>query len=125
MSGKWFIKIWADSDYFDFWHINHFLAGMLCGGVIIFLRLDFWVGLSLSTLAMLGWEVYEIFKGIQETSFNKFADVILGIVGYFLFYLIKPTSETYSHMFVSALLVSWAALELWGFLAWKNGASGL
>lgn len=120
---KWFIKIWANSDYFDLWDINHFLAGVLCAGIVVSLRMNLWNGLFLSVLAMLAWEIYEVLERIKESPFNRIMDVALGIAGFFIFYSVRDTAYFYPLGVVALIL--WVILELWGYAAYKNGASKL
>ncbi len=126
MKGRWFIRIWADGEYFDLWHVNHLLAGILCAGAVIFFQMNLWVGLLFSIITMLGWEVYEVFKRIGETPFNKVMDVVFGIAGFFILYSTSGLMDrTYFLSLSLVSLVGWVALELWGLFAWRNGASEL
>ncbi len=72
MKQHWAIRIWNDGRYFDLWHLNHFLAGVLLALLCTFLNLNLWLGFIISLCAMLAWEIIEIVEDIEETFFNAF-----------------------------------------------------
>ena len=114
---KWYVNIWGDGKYIDLWHLNHFLAGVLCAGLIIFLNIDMVSGFLISLVLMLSWEVYEIINNIQETQFNRTMDILLGILAFFLTYL-WPRKSLGILFMISGIV--WVILELWGYWAYKQ-----
>ena len=119
MKQKWFITIWENGDYFDLWHVNHFLAGSLLGYVSFFFEAPPLTGLWISLILMVAWELYEIFQKIEETVFNRYADVILGLIAFLIqFYWSKAISPALAQGIFIALLMVWVILELWGFYAY-------
>jgi len=116
---KWFFRIWEEGRHFDLWHANHFLVGIILGGTTIVYAQPFWVGFPISCVLILGWEYYEIFRGVKETLWNQVFDVVLGISGYLLFYHAYSYSDTelYFSIFSSAIVL-WLFLEVWGFGAY-------
>ncbi len=114
----WAIKIWNDGGYFDLWHVNHFLAGLLLALAGILVGMDYWVNFSIALCLMLGWEVFEIMKKIEETRFNMTFDVILGLVGYFLIYYVNLQMSEMNVLFFT-ILITWLILESWGYCAFK------
>ncbi|HLC53628.1 MAG TPA: hypothetical protein VJK03_03715 [Candidatus Nanoarchaeia archaeon] len=115
--GKWYLKIWENGDYFDLWHVNHFLAGILLAGATIYFKLNFILGLIISMILMLSWEIFEVVKEIRETKFNRIMDILLGVAGFFLLYGISKNAIVY--VFAASLIV-WTILELWGYIAYRN-----
>ena len=115
---NWAIKIWNDGEYFDLWHVNHFLAGILLALAGILIGMDYWVNFSIALFLMLGWEIFEIIKKIEETRFNMTFDVILGLVGYFLIYYANLQMSEMNIMFFVVLII-WLIMEFWGYYAFK------
>lgn len=119
MKHSWAVSIWNDGDYFDFWHVNHFLAGALGGCLTLFLGLSVWTGLSIGVILCIAWEVLEFVKGIEETKFNTFFDVALSVVAFFLVFYAPLSSGQLSQVFWVVLIV-WLILVLWSYWAYTK-----
>lgn len=118
MKEHWAIKIWNDREYFDLWHLNHFLAGVLLASAGILVGLDFTINFIIALCAMVAWEIFEIIKDIYETLFNRSFDVIFGVCAFFLVYKINLQVEKLDNLFFTTLII-WVFIQLWGFYAYK------
>lgn len=121
MKTKWYIIIWRDGKFFDLWHVNHLLAGILLGQFFFhFQRL--WLGFAISLILMTAWEIFEVVKKITETTFNKSVDMITGVVGFFMAYVLGGllSGESYFILFI-IFFIAWLTLEIWGYIVYKSG----
>ena len=111
---SWVVKVWKEGRHFDLWYVNHFLAGILLGCLVIFLKLEFWMGFIVSVVLMLAWEVFELVTEIEETKFNMAFDVIFSVFSYFftIFLLKNYLSPPSLLVLFYVSLVIFAILEL-------------
>lgn len=121
MENSWKIGIWKEGKYFDFWHVNHFLAGVLLGGLVIIFNIELWTGFFVSLFLMFIWEAFEIVKKIKETEFNMAFDVIFSVIAFILIIFLQENylSEFQFHAVFYTSLFLYIFLELWGFRAYK------
>jgi|SRR3989338_10420591 len=110
----WYFKVWKERNYFDLWHINHLLAGILLAGLVIFFDFGFLIGIISSLIIMVSWEIFEILKKVKESNFNRAMDIILGVVGFFILYFIQ---DRYILSFFTISFIVWTFMELWGYSA--------
>src|SRR6056297_1660349 len=116
----WYISIWNEGKYLDFWSINHIISGFLLGEILYFLKINFWLSLAISITIMIAWEVYEIFKNIHETCWNRLSDLIVGMIGFLTMYHLFLLDNFNHHKIVFILcIIVWLFLELWGYIAYK------
>ncbi len=122
MATSWKVGIWKEGKHLDLWHINHFLSGVLLGGLTIMFDLNLWLGFLISLILIIAWEVIEIVSGIKETRFNMYLDIVLAVIAFFLVTILNNNylSESgFENLFYICLLV-FSILELWGFWAYKK-----
>ena len=113
--------IWKESKYFDLWSINHLLSGGVLAGLFILFGLKFGVGLLISFVLMLTWELYEFFGPIKERISNQAMDMIEGVLGFLIAYPLILNSNFISRIVsFSILTFLFLFLEIWGFLAYKK-----
>ncbi len=122
MSLSWKVGVWKEGRHIDLWHINHFLSGVLCAGVMIIFDINFWLGFGISFFLMIAWEVVEVISGIRETKFNMYTDVVLSTLAFFIIAFIHKYYLS-THVIGILLYVTvfvFCALGLWGFWAYKK-----
>ncbi len=125
MSAKenWYVKIWAEGKYLDFWSINHTLSGGVLASLFFLLKVQFWPSLFISFLFLLAWEIYEVLRKIKESAWNKFFDVATGVLGFFAtHYLIALDVFKTINIFWTVSLL-FAFLEIWGYKAYVTKRS--
>ena len=122
-NGNWYVKIWAEGKYLDFWSVNHTLSGGVLASLFFLLKVQFWPSLFISFLFLLAWEIYEILKNIKEGAWNKFFDVVTGVLGFFAtHYLIAlDVLKTINIFWTISFL--FAFLEIWGYKAYMTKRS--
>lgn len=116
--------MWEEGDYVDAWTIPHILSGAWAAGISIFLGLDFWVGLLVSILVMIAWEVFEVWKGIHEWLGNKIADVVTGVIGFLIVYPIQIKIDYWERIFLfSWIFIVYLSFVIFGYIAYlrKSG----
>ena len=114
----WFIKVWVEGKYVDLWAVNHILAGAILAGIFTLSGLNLFFGLAISTVLMIAWEVIEIWQDQIEFLGNKVLDVLLGIAGYVLMYLIVLKVDISQSLLILFVVTPiWVILETWGFLS--------
>ena len=121
MIHSWKVGIWKEGKYFDLWHINHFLAGLLLGCLVLIFDMNIWFGFIVSLVLMLAWEIYELYADIHETKFNMLFDVIVAVIAFWLMVFLKDKYGLDSELvtiFWQSLIV-YIFLELWGFRAYQ------
>lgn len=64
---------------------------------------------------MIGWEFYEITKGVHETFKNRIVDVVMGIAGFFLIRYLSNIYQLKKIFFIVVFL--FLLLEAWGWYA--------
>ena len=67
-------------EYVDWWSIVHVLSGVLLGLLS--------VSLLVTAVVLVLWEVVEALAGVKEPRTNRIADVLIGLLGWFLAKLI-------------------------------------
>ena len=121
MEKSWKVGIWKEGKYFDLWHVNHFLAGVLLACATIIFKIDLFWGFVVSFVLMVAWEFFEYFSKIHETMFNRCMDVILSIISFILIVYLekyKLTKDQFFQIFYVSLVL-YIFLELWGFRAYQ------
>lgn len=121
MKKSWKVGIWKEGKYFDLWHVNHFLAGVLLAGAVIILKIDLYYGFLISFALMIAWEIFEYLKKIHETMFNRCMDVILSTFSFIWYVYLKEyifSPEQFMRVFYVSLVL-YIFLELWGFRAYQ------
>ncbi|MFA6077048.1 MAG: hypothetical protein WC735_03155 [Candidatus Paceibacterota bacterium] len=114
---RWSVKVWKNGKFLDLWSVNHTLAGGLLGAVIYFYNIDFYFGFFISFMIMLAWEIIEIINGLHEEKWNKVTDVITGVFGFTIIYILFSEITVHSSLIVFWVIsILWALLESWGFL---------
>ena len=114
----WFIKVWVEGKYIDLWAVNHILAGAILAGIFTLSGLNLFFGLAISTVLMIAWEVIEIWQDQIEFLGNKVLDVLLGIAGYVVMYLIVLKVDISQSLLILFVVTPiWVILEIWGFLS--------
>jgi len=114
----WLIDIWEEKKYADLWSVNHFLGGIILAQITYSFNLSFWSGLVLAVFLMMGWELYELAVGIEESAYNKSTDIGFGVLGFlsYVFFLIKL--KYFKYIFIVIFIV-FIILELLGYLAYR------
>lgn len=123
LSGKWYYDIWVDGKYLDLWSVNHTLAGGVIAGPLYNLSIRFSYSFLIALVLIIGWEVYEAVRDIEETWQNRVTDTIVAIIGFGILWMFYPKWSPNIQLIVYLpLLIIWVALEIWGYMAYKGRA---
>jgi len=115
---SWTVNIWKEGRYIDIWHVNHFTAGLLMGGIPVFLPFSLWFGFLISLIGMLAWEYSEVVRDLYEFPINKTLDVVTGVVGFFLMYRVYVwVGHPLDLSIFYILFLIFIIIEIWGFKA--------
>ncbi len=113
---RWYIRIWREGPYVDFWSVNHFLAGTVLAGLFYFLKQDVYVAIITSFILMVLWEVFERYRGIVESLGNRVFDVITGLVGFGIMVYLMSTAWAPKFPLFLVLFIIFCVLEIWGYI---------
>ena len=117
---KWYIKIWSEGKYIDFWSFNHFFSGFLLAYLLIFIKTPILINYILLFILMILWEIFEYRKKVRETKLNRVFDLIMGSCGFiFTYYLVSL--EMFNNAFLfAATFILFFILEIWGYWAYRR-----
>jgi hypothetical protein len=114
----WYVAIWDEGGYVDFWSINHTLGGVLSLLFIALTGIPKIIGFPIIICLASLWEVYEHVTGIEETFSNRIIDIVVAAVAFFVMYWIIQRYQSLNlvQLFVSFGLLT-ILLNVWGFWA--------
>ena len=112
MREKWYIRIWTEGKYLDFWSMIHLVDGMLLGGVALLVGLDFWWGFLVSFFVFFIWELVEP----PEYFWNKILDVVVSSLGFLIFYIFFGVIDVWFYLVIFLAI----SLNFWGWIITKN-----
>jgi len=111
--------LWKKAKFLDLWSVIHFVCGLVLGSIAILFIGSFGLAFLVVFVVMTVWELYEFKTGIIEEVPNKILDVVVGLIGFVVFYLWLYPSFVYSFnvsfLILSALLFFF--LNVWGVAA--------
>jgi len=116
---KWYMRIWREGKYVDLWSLNHTLIGAVLAGFFEIVGVPVIISLIISTLVIVGWEFWEVFKKISEAFWNKIIDVVTGILGFLGMHYLLGVSSHELILFLIVLAV-YLVLEVWGYWVYKK-----
>lgn len=119
IQNRWYLTIWSEGKYVDFWSLNHFLAGFLLGQVFVFFKINFWFSLIFSLSLMVIWEIYEYRNDVKESIQNRVMDIVIGLISFLLVYFLTRYGFFDNFIFYIVFFV-FLVLELWGYWAYKK-----
>ncbi len=112
-------NLWGEGKYLDFWSINHFLSGVVLTGWGVFFGFSLKISFVVYVALAIGWEIFEIFKGIHEYFGNKVMDVVTGIIGSLLICVFYLTDNPISFLALICLTIVYILIEVWGYVSYK------
>ena len=76
-------RLW-EAPLLDLWSIPHFISGSLIAYCVFYLDISVWLGLGLSIVIAIAWELFEIATNISavEHKINGASDLVLAQLGY-------------------------------------------
>ena len=117
----WKYDVWKEGEFLDLWHINHILAGCLLAFVSSYYKWPFLIGLLVTFILSLSWEVYELIKHIKESILNRILDIATTFAGFFIIhYVYNVLSNSSKIILFVVILISWLSLESWGYIAYNK-----
>ena len=120
MEHKWYIKIWTDQRYIDFWSINHTLAGCNLSALFFFVNTPFVISIFASLVVLIAWEFFEYFHGIKEVFVNRISDIVVGMIGFFLTHYLMLGNVLNNTIFFAIIFLAGLILGIWGFWAYEK-----
>lgn len=116
---SWERNIWREGEVLDFWSVPHLLAGALLAALGHYLGLAFWQVAIPSLVLLIGWEFFEMARGIDETVPNRIMDVVLGVAGFALMIAVFVSFDgNVAFSATAVVLFLWAVLNIWGFMTY-------
>tara|TARA_Y100000310_G_scaffold73282_1_gene69449 strand:- start:1167 stop:1574 length:408 start_codon:yes stop_codon:yes gene_type:complete len=111
--------LWKKHKYLDLWSLTHFVCGLVLGSVSVLLIGSFGWSLLVVFVVMTVWELYEFKTGIIEEVPNKILDVVVGLIGFVVFYLWMYPSFVFRFnvLFLVLSVVLFLLLNIWGVAA--------
>ena len=109
--------LWQEGKYLDFWSTTHTIIGGILVWLFMFLGINIYLNFAITFLVILGWEFFELyFLDVHEYLWNKFFDVVTGILGFFvMYYFILKYGLMQLVNWEISLIVIYLALCGWGF----------
>jgi hypothetical protein len=120
MEQKWYIKIWTNKKYLDFWSINHTLAGCNLAALFLFIDTSFLTSIIITFLVLLVWEFFEFFDGMEEVIQNRMSDIIVGMSGFFITHYLMLSDVLNNTIFFAIIFLAGSILGIWGFWAYEK-----
>lgn len=113
----WYITIWNEGQYVDFWSVNHTIAGLITYLITALLNIRFFSGLISMFILAVSWEGVELVKGIEETLSNRIVDIIIALIAFTAMHYIykKKRMNLIHHIMILGGLA--LLLNVWGFWA--------
>lgn len=115
---KWYIRIWNEGEYIDFWSFTHFLCGFILAKATILTQTTLFNDILIILALLTAWEIFEIKKGIKETAINRVVDIIIGLFGFLLFLYIDNLSAISNQVFIFIFVIPALVLGIWGYIAY-------
>jgi hypothetical protein len=109
-------SFWKERKYIDMWSVSHFLFGASLAVFSVYWQVNFWVSVFCSAVIFIIWEFVEYTTHVGETTYNQMADIIVAMVGFFVFYILRNPLAT------SLLIFIFFILETGGYLSKIQGA---
>jgi CDP-diglyceride synthetase len=123
---KWYDDSFWHQDLIDIWTIPHSLFGVIVALVFSLWSMDMMVGLVLTFVVAVLWEIGEIITAVSsdETNLNKISDVFVATAFYGItwssVYLYQPSESDVQLLFwiaasvcVGVSTVGWIGYYLW------------
>lgn len=117
----WRFRIWEEGRFVDAWTMNHLFGGALLGWIVVMAQFPLTTGTFLSIGILIGWETFEIFRGIHEYVLNRWFDVLIGIFGFFFIVdFLGRASLSNKLPGLLLLTLTFTILDVWGYLAYRR-----
>ena len=103
--------VWREGEYLDLWSVVHFLTGISTAAGLSFFSFGFWPSTIIAALAFAAYEMWEALMKIEETRWNRFFDVVVGLVSFvptLLFFVPTIPDGYYFQIFGTVLAVNLA-----------------
>jgi hypothetical protein len=78
--------LWKKGKYLDLWSLIHFVCGLVFGSIMVLFTGSFGLSFLVVFILKIVWEIYEFKTGIIEEVPNKILDVVVGLIGFVVFY---------------------------------------
>jgi hypothetical protein len=98
----------------DGWSIIHFLSGAILAMSGLVIVLDFKIAFGISLILFIIWEFIESFFHIGEPLPNAITDIILGVVGFLIFWRMfsSNTMESQSYIIFGIVFIQFTLFIL-------------
>ena len=120
MKHKWYIRIWVNQRYIDFWSINHTLSGCNLAALFFVVNAPFSISIIASLTVLIALEFFEFFHGIKEVFVNRISDIIVGMIGFFATHYLMLGNVFNNTTFFAIIFLAGAFLGIWGFWAYEK-----
>jgi len=118
MFNKWIDFSWKTDAFIDTWSFVHFSWGIILGILIVYYgKLSFWQSILLAVSLMILWEIFEIFVGVGEKWTNVLSDILVGLIGFALAYIII---QNFSFLVNKILIITVIFMLITEYLGWTR-----
>ncbi len=119
-------RLW-EQGYIDLWSIPHTLFGVLVAFLVPLTLSGFWIGLSITVVVAIVWELIERVTGLaaEEAISNSITDIAVAAAGFTLASLVLsalPDPRIRDAAF-AVLAVIWICTETLGWVAYRHYSS--
>lgn len=119
IKNKWYINLWSEGKYIDFWFFNHFFSGFLLAYFLVFIKTPVLLNYALLFVLMILWEFFEYKKRVRETKANRIIDLLVGSAGFLLTYYLVSLEMFDGFVVFAATFLLFLVLEIWGYWAYR------
>ena|SRR3989338_3419759 len=113
------MNIWREGKYLDLWSVNHFLSGVVFAGWMFVLGSNLLVTFILYLAISMGWEIFEIFHKVKEDIGNKMIDVAIGVMGFFLIYILNADGSFNLYSLIAVTII-YISMEMHGYFTYER-----
>ena len=87
------INLFEEGTYFDMWTVPHFLLGFLTFVFLVDRKIRVNHAILITVAIAIFWEFFEMRVRVEEVLSNRYSDVIISVVGFYILYFINKKTN--------------------------------
>lgn len=107
---------WQDNSWLDLWTIVHLFWGAILGLFFVSRHKTYAYTFIVSFSLIMLWEYTEYLWGISESATNIFTDIVVGILGVVIGYILPAQTKQNPYQFLIPLILITIVLEYIGWI---------
>lgn len=108
---------WEEGRYLDLWSVVHLISGVFLGIILSFLNISFLIAFVIAVILTVLGEVVEIVLNVGESWQNQITDIIVGLIGFVITYMMYPLLAKPLDVVVPVVLLP--IYIMLNFLGWR------